>query len=139
MTKQTGLLITEDGEISQGDFPDVSGLYLTKASILVEVLTQVPSIGNGLMTLTDKDTEDYARLGNIGRIVALGPAAFSSARSPIDVEKEALVGKYVMFNQYTGHQFMYKGTRLNILDDFNVLAVLDDINDVDREFILRTF
>ena len=134
----TGFIITDDGEISQGGLPDVTGLHLTKASIIVEVLTQVPSIGKGALMLTDKDTEDYARLGNIGRIAGLGPAAFGS-RAPIDVKREDLIGKYVLFNPYTGYQFMYKGARLNILDDFNVLCVLDNVNDIDREFVLKTF
>lgn len=133
-----GFLITEDGDISLGDMPDVEGLHLTKAAILVEVLTQVPSIANGMLKLTDKDTEDYARLGNIGRVVKLGPASFG-ARSPIEIPREEVVGKYVMFNPYTGSQFMYKGARLNILDDFNVLAILDNIDDVDREFVLGSF
>lgn len=130
--------ITEDGQIVQGNLPDVSGLHLTKASVLLEVLTQVPSIAKGALMLTDKDTEDYARLGNIGRIVGLGPAAFGQ-RSPINLERDQLIGKYVLFNQYTGSQIRYKGTRLNINDDFNVLAVIDDITAIDREFVLGTF
>jgi len=133
-----GFIINDTGEITQGAMPDVTGLYLTKASLVVEVLTQIPSLAKGKLQLTDKDTEDYARLGNIGRIVKLGPAAFG-ARSPIDLDRELLVGKYVMFNPYTGYQFMYKGARLNILDDFNVQAVLDNVDDIDREFVLKTF
>jgi co-chaperonin GroES (HSP10) len=131
-----GFIITEDGEMSIGSLPDVTGLHLTKASLLIEVLTQIPSIG--ILKLTDKDTEDYARLGNIGRVVKLGPAAFG-ARSPIEIDRESIIGKYVIFNPFTGYQFMYKGARLNVLDDFNVIAVLDNVEDVDREFVLRSF
>lgn len=133
-----GLTITETGDINQGGMPDSEGLHLTKASVLVEVLTQIPSIAGGMIKLTDKDTEDYAKLGNIGRVVKLGPAAFGP-RSPIEIPREDVVGKFVMFNPYTGSQFMYKGQRLSLIDDFNILAILDDINDVDREFILKSF
>ena len=132
------LKLTEDGNVEAAALPDVKGLHLTKSAVLLEVLAMIPSIGNGVFRLTDKDTEDYARLGNIGRIVGLGPNAFG-ARSPINVERDSLVGKFVLFNSYTGYQVIYKGTRLNINDDFNVLAVLDDVNDLDREFILSTF
>lgn len=116
---------------------DLSGMHLTNSIVVLQVMEQIPTMAGGKIKLNSKDTEDYAKLGNVGRVLKVGPRAFLNQYSAVTPEE--MVGKFALFNPYTGYQIKYKGARLSLVDDFNIRFVLDNITDLDREFVLSTF
>lgn len=89
------------------------------------VMPAVPEkVSQGGILLTDGAVETQKHLTYLGRVLALGPLAFKDKR--LEGEEPPKQGDYVAFGKYAGQAMIYKGTKLLLLNDDELLASVPD-------------
>lgn len=83
------------------------------------------SVSKGGIALPDDTRDSQDILNYIGRIVAMGKLAYTHARlqGEDDMPK---VGDWVIYGRYAGQMLSYKGVKLLMINDDEVLGIAPD-------------
>ena len=88
----------------------------------------------GGILLPDKMKDDIQYLSTVGRVLRLGDLAYQDekkfAKGPW-----CKVGDYVCYGKHTGTKFLYKGIRLVIMYDDQIIMRIDDPKNLDPMYI----
>ena len=95
-------------------------------------VTYIPRIeekSRGGIHLPDRVREDSTHIALVGKIIAVGPAAFQSPNLHCTEENCPKIGDWVMISPHAGIRVQnVSGHHLRIIDDNHILAVVDDPN-----------
>ena len=117
------------------DLPDPKKLpYLPGYNLLIRPVS-VRGVTKGGLLLPDSTKDDMAYLTTVGRVVALGELAY------LDQDKFpkgpwCKIGDYVCYGKHTGTKLFYKGIKLLILFDDQIMMKVDNSKDLDPTFNL---
>lgn len=91
--------------------------------LIMPVRPRTMSKGGIVLPASSQATQQH--LNYIGKVVAVGSLAFTDKR--LVAEKNIpLVGDYVAYGRYAGQVLSYKGVRLLIVNDDEILAVINN-------------
>ena len=120
---------------NEEDLPDPKDLpHLPGYNLLIRPVS-VKGVTKGGLLLPDSTKDDMAYLTTVGRVVALGELAY------LDQDKFpkgpwCKVGDYVCYGKHSGTKLFYKGIRLLILFDDQIMMKVDNSKDLDPTFNL---
>lgn len=95
----------------------------------------VKGITKGGILLPDSTTSDMAYLTTVGRVVAIGELAYMD-KEKFPKGKWCDVGDYVCYGKHTGTKLFYKGIKLLVLFDDQIMMKVDNARDLDPTFNL---
>ena len=98
--------------------PSVKGWRLLVRPLPVKRKTE-----SGIL-LPDQYMEDAEYLNTVGRVLAIGDQAYK--HSSFEDKAWCAVGDYIIWPKHVGRRFVYKGVKLMILEDKNVLMTVPD-------------
>lgn len=116
--------------------PEVLGWRL-----LVRPVNPRPKTKGGIV-LPDIVKSDMSLLNTVGRVLSIGPLAWDAEGMHMRVKDSnmkvfmpwAKVGDYVMYGKNMGRRLTYKGVKLIILEDRDILMKLDSPNYLDPSY-----
>mgnify|MGYP003146232986 FL=1 len=119
----------EDEVSDPTDLPELPGFH-----VLVRPVT-VKSKTKGGIFIPDSTKDDMSYLTTVGKVIALGDLAYK------DVDKFpngswCNVGDYVCYGKHAGTKLFYKGIRLILLFDDQIIMQVEDPKDLDPTFNL---
>lgn len=120
--------ITDD-EIPDPDFTDlkVHGWHLAIRPVPIRSVTK------GGIILADQTQDDIRWLTNVGRVVKVGPLCYDK-KETYGEEPWCKEGDFVVIPKFTGAKFNYRGVRLTLIKDKDILMTINDPEDVDPMF-----
>lgn len=123
--------ITDDNvlDLAGDELPSVPGYFLLIRPVSVKQETK------GGIILPDSTHEDMAYLTTVGKVLAVGDLAYQ------DKEKFAngpwcKTGDYVCYGKHAGTKFRYKGHKLMLLFDDQVMMTVNDPTELDPTYSL---
>ena len=129
--------IPNDSWITKDDVPDPEVLpELPGYHVLVRPVTIKAETKGGII-LPEKARDDIAYLTTVGRVLKVGALAYED-REKFLGGAWCRVGDYVCYQKLTGTKFVYKGIKLLLLFDDQVLMKIDDPEDLDTTLALST-
>lgn len=144
------LSMRNDEWISDDKIPDPEGLNPKGWITIVRPLSPRKKTKGGII-LPDKLTDDIQYLTTVGRVLAIGPLAFTSddLQTPEFDEEGHITGKryepwyqvgdYVTYAKFAGAKRIFKGVKLIFLSrEIEVLDVVQDPHDIDSMYNLGT-
>jgi co-chaperonin GroES (HSP10) len=103
--------------------------------VLLEPARARSTIGSGVLYAAELSQQIEDIQTTIGRIVAIGPSAFTGKTNAgnflgEDIDRSTIVGKWVMFAKHTGQEIRLRsGHRLKLMNDSELLAFVNDPED----------
>ena len=120
---------------NEEDLPDPKDLpHLPGYNLLIRPVS-VKGITKGGLLLPDSTQDDMAYLTTVGRILALGELAYLD-KNEFPKGPWCKVGDYVCYGKHTGTKLLYKGIKLLILFDDQIMMKVDNSKDLDPTFNL---
>lgn len=122
--------ISDEGiELKKEDLPELPGYHVLVQPVSIKQKTK------GGIILPDSTKDDIAYLTTVGKVVALGDLAYD------DKEKFPLgpwcqEGDYVAYGKLIGQKLQYKGVKLLLLFDDQIIMRVDKPTDLDPTFNL---
>jgi|TARA_R100001163_G_scaffold26528_1_gene21544 co-chaperonin GroES (HSP10) len=123
------LWITDDDQKDPGVLPDLPGYHILVRPISIKETTK------GGILLPDSTREDISYLTTVGRVLKLGELAY---QDPDKFPNGAWCKKndYIAYGKHVGQKLFYKGVRLLLLFDDQVIMKVEDPTDLDPTFNL---
>ena len=123
------LWITDDDQRDPGVLPDLPGYHILVRPISIKETTK------GGILLPDSTREDISYLTTVGRVLKLGELAY---QDPDKFPDGAWCKKndYIAYGKHVGQKLFYKGVRLLLLFDDQVIMKVEDPTDLDPTFNL---
>ena len=123
------LWITDDDQKDPGVLPDLPGYHILVRPISIKETTK------GGILLPDSTREDISYLTTVGRVLKLGELAYQ------DLDKFpngawCKKNDYIAYGKHVGQKLFYKGVRLLLLFDDQVIMKVEDPTDLDPTFNL---
>jgi co-chaperonin GroES (HSP10) len=103
--------------------------------VLVEPMRASAKIGSGVLYQADESKRVEEIQTTIGRLVAIGPCAFTGKTNAGNflgegIEREKLINRWVMYAKHTGQEIKLRtGHRLLLLNDSELLAFVENPED----------
>ena len=117
------------------DIPDPTPLpELPGYHVLVRPIS-VKSQTKGGIFIPDSTKEDMSYLTTVGKVIALGDLAYAE-KDKFPNGPWCKVGDYVCYGKHTGTKMFYKGVRLILLFDDQIVMRVEDPKDLDPTFNL---
>ena len=123
------LWITDDVQKDPGVLPDLPGYHILVRPISIKETTK------GGILLPDSTREDISYITTVGRVLKLGELAY---QDPDKFPNGAWCKKndYIAYGKHVGQKLFYKGVRLLLLFDDQVIMKVEDPTDLDPTFNL---
>ena len=123
------LWITDDDQKDPGVLPDLPGYHILVRPISIKETTK------GGILLPDSTREDISYLTTVGRVLKHGELAY---QDPDKFPNGAWCKKndYIAYGKHVGQKLFYKGVRLLLLFDDQVIMKVEDPTDLDPTFNL---
>ena len=126
------LWITDPIEQPDPDvLPSLPGFHILVRPVSVKSLTK------GGIIIPDSTKEDMAYLTTIGKVLSLGDLAYGD-RDKFPKGSWCKEGDYVCYGKHTGTKLFYKGVRLILLFDDQIMLRVENPADLDPTFNLGT-
>jgi|TARA_R100000152_G_C6660137_1_gene99259 co-chaperonin GroES (HSP10) len=120
----------EDPEVQDPDkLPNLTGFHILVRPVSVKAKTK------GGIILPDSTKDDIAYLTTVGRVIALGDLAYDD-KGKFPKGPWCKVGDYVCYGKHSGVKMKYRGVKLLLLFDDQVIMTVDDPSDLDTSFNL---
>ena len=120
---------------NEEDLPDPKDLpHLPGYNLLIRPVS-VKGITKGGLLLPDSTQDDMAYLTTVGRILALGELAYLD-KNKFPKGPWCKIGDYVCYGKHTGTKLLYKGIKLLILFDDQIMMKVNNSKDLDPTFNL---
>ena len=127
--------IPNDSWITKNDVPDPEVLpELPGYHVLVRPVTIKAETKGGII-LPEKARDDIAYLTTVGRVLKVGELAYED-REKFLGGAWGRVGDYVCYQKLTGTKFVYKGIKLLLLFDDQIIMKVDNPEDLDTTLVL---
>ena len=124
------LWITDPIEQPDPDvLPSLPGFHILVRPVSVKSLTK------GGIIIPDSTKEDMAYLTTIGKVLSLGDLAYGD-RDKFPKGSWCKEGDYVCYGKHTGTKLFYKGVRLILLFDDQIMLRVENPADLDPTFNL---
>ena len=132
---QLGGAITNDAWITKNDIPDPEVLPdLPGYHVLIRP-TSIREKTKGGILLPEKARDDIAYLTTVGRVLKVGTLAYEDHNKFL-AGAWCKTGDYVCYQKLSGTKFVYKGVKLLLLFDDQVLMRISDPEDLDTTLVL---
>jgi len=131
-----GKAVKNDQWISnEEDIPDPEVLpSLPGYNILIRPVS-IKNVTKGGIFIPDSTRDDMAYLTTVGRVIAVGEVAYQDEiKFPNGAWCE--VGDYVCYGKHTGTKLFYKGIKLLVLFDDQIMMKVENPKDLDPTFNL---
>jgi co-chaperonin GroES (HSP10) len=100
---------------------------------------QIVGKTKGGIILTEQFRDDMAYLTTVGRVLCMGPLCYKDEQKFGPKPKAwCKPGDYVTYAKFAGSKFLYKGVRLLLVNDDEVLFKVDSPRDLDPSLNLMT-
>ena len=109
--------------------PELPGYHVLVRPISVKSQTK------GGIFIPDSTKEDMSYLTTVGKVIALGDLAYAE-KDKFPNGPWCAVGDYVCYGKHTGTKMFYKGVRLILLFDDQIVMRVEDPKDLDPTFNL---
>ena len=109
--------------------PELPGYHVLVRPISVKSQTK------GGIFIPDSTKEDMSYLTTVGKVIALGDLAYAE-KNKFPNGPWCKVGDYVCYGKHTGTKMFYKGVRLILLFDDQIVMRVEDPKDLDPTFNL---
>ena len=120
----------EDPEVQDPDkLPNLTGFHILVRPVSVKAKTK------GGIILPDSTKDDIAYLTTVGRVIALGDLAYDD-KGKFPKGPWCKVGDYICYGKHSGVKMKYRGVKLLLLFDDQVIMTVDDPSDLDTSFNL---
>ena len=121
--------ITDDDQKDPEVLPELPGYHILIRPISIKETTK------GGILLPDSTREDISYLTTVGRVLKLGELAY---QDPDKFPNGAWCKKndYIAYGKHVGQKLFYKGVRLLLLFDDQVIMKVEDPTDLDPTFNL---
>ena len=123
------LWITEEETPNPSPLPDLPGFH-----VLVRPIS-VKSVTKGGIFIPDSTREDMSYLTTVAQVLSLGNLAYMD-KDKFPGGAWCSVGDYVCYGKHAGTKLFYKGTRLILLLDDQIIMKVEDPKDLDPTFNL---
>ena len=129
--------ITNDSWVTEGEhphpevLPEIPGYHVLVRPVSIKTKTK------GGIILPEKARDDIAYLTTVGRVLKVGTLAYEDKDKFLGGAwcKE---GDYVCYQKLVGTKFVYKGVKLLLIFDDQVLMKIDNPEDLDTTLVLGT-
>jgi co-chaperonin GroES (HSP10) len=123
-----------DPETTPIDAPDadITG-FNVKGHLLVVQPVHIEGKTKGGIILAQKTKDDIAYLTNIGKVLKVGPSAYTQAMFD-ETGPWCKEGDYVLLPRLAGQKIRLKGVPLILVGCDKVIATLDNPKDIDPNF-----
>jgi co-chaperonin GroES (HSP10) len=119
----------EEIEIKKEDLPELPGYHVLVKPVSIKKKTK------GGIILPDSTKDDIAYLTTVGKVLKLGKLAYDDkVKFPLGSWCEE--GDYVAYGKLIGQKFVYKGTKLLLLFDDQIIMKVDNPSSLDPTFNL---
>jgi len=119
----------EEIELKKEDLPELPGYHVLVKPVSIKQKTK------GGIILPDSTKDDIAYLTTVGKVLKLGKLAYDDkAKFPLGSWCEE--GDYVAYGKLIGQKFVYKGIKLLLLFDDQIIMKVDNPSSLDPTFNL---
>lgn len=116
--------------ISNEDTPDPKVLPVIHGwNILVRPVNVRSKTKSGII-LPETTRDDIKYLNSVGRVLAVGPLAYSE-KDKFTTGPWCKVGDLVVMPRFSGQRLIYRGVRMVLIEDQNVLMTIEKAEDID--------
>ena len=116
-------------ELQDKDLPELPGYHVLVRPVSIKQKTK------GGILLPDKLKDDIAYLTTVGKVLKLGNLAYKD-KEKFPAGKWCDKGDYVAYGKHTGQKFVYKGFKLLLLFDDQIIMKVDNPAYLDPTFNL---
>lgn len=113
-----------DPRLNDEDFTIPEGIPQPQLWRMLVAPVQPKKKSAGGIIIVDETQDAEEALAFIGKVVAVGPLVGKKPEWP-EGGYDIMVGDWVVFGRYAGQRFEYRGVKLLLLDDDNVMAKCD--------------
>ena len=127
-----GEWISDEEEVKALDgkeLPDLPGYHVLVRPVSIRQKTK------GCIFLPDKTKDDIAYLTTIGKVLKLGKLAYNE-KDKYPFGAWCKEGDYVCYGKHSGQKFVYKGVRLLLLFDDQIIMRVENPKDLDPTYNL---
>jgi co-chaperonin GroES (HSP10) len=135
--------IKNDEWLSDQDIGDPKPLPRIPGHFILVRPVSIRGITKGGIILSDATKDDIQSLTTVGRVLSVGETAYTkeSIFPPDPFSNEITpwckVGDYVAYGKFAGIKVRYKGVKVIMLNDDEVLMVVDDPGSLDQHYNLH--
>ena len=119
----------EDNNIKKEDLPELPGYYVLVKPVSIKKETK------GGIILPDTVRDDIAYLTTVGKVLKLGDLAYDD-KEKFPFGAWCKEGDYVAYGKLIGQKFVYKGNKLLLLFDDQIVMKVGKPSDLDPTFNL---
>jgi co-chaperonin GroES (HSP10) len=116
-------------ELKKEDLPELPGYH-----VLVQPLSIKQKTKGGII-LPDSTKDDIAYLTTVGKVLALGELAYRDSEKFL-FGPWCQEGDYVAYGKFVGQKLQYKGVKMILLFDDQIIMRVDKPSDLDPTFNL---
>ena len=122
--------ISDEGiELKKEDLPELPGYHVLVQPVSIKQKTK------GGILLPDSTKDDIAYLTTVGKVLALGDLAYDD-KNKFPLGPWCQRGDYVAYGKLVGQKLQYKGVKLLLLFDDQIIMRVDKPSDLDPTFNL---
>ena len=119
----------EEVKLSAKDLPHLPAYHVVIRPVSIRARTK------GGVFLPDKVKDDVAYLTTVGKVLKLGDMAYKD-KDKFPNGPWCKVGDYVCYAKLTGQKFVFKGVKLLLIYDDQVIMKIDNPKDLDTTYNL---
>jgi co-chaperonin GroES (HSP10) len=125
-----GNAVKNDDWITENNVPDPDPLpELPGYHVLIRPVSIRKETKGGIL-LPDQFMEDVKYLTTVGRVLAIGESAYQD-KTKFPNGKWCSTGDYVTYGRHVGHKFIYKGIRLILVFDDQIIMKVESPETLD--------
>ena len=109
--------------------PELPGFHILVRPVSVKSKTK------GGIFIPDSTKDDMAYLTTVGKVISMGDLAYMD-KDKFPGGAWCNVGDYICYGKHTGTKLFYKGVKLIIMFDDQVMMKVEDPKDIDPTFNL---
>ena len=121
--------ITENEVPDPEVLPELPGYHVLVRPVTIKAKTK------GGIILPERARDDIAYLTTVGRVLKVGTLAYED-KDMFLAGPGCRVGDYVCYQKLSGTKFVYKGVKLLILFDDQIIMKVDNPEDLDTTLVL---
>ena len=119
----------EEIEIKKEDLPELPGYHVLVKPVSIKQKTK------GGIILPDSTKYDISYLTTVGKVLKLGKLAYDD-KDKFPLGSWCEEGDYVAYGKLIGQKFVYKGVKLLLLFDDQIIMKVDNPSSLDPTFNL---